>query len=146
MSNSDDKRIINFPERPRGKTKSPDHVDRHVGARIKLQRSLVGMSQEKLGELLGITFQQVQKYEKGTNRVGAGRLLAIARALGVPVSFFFEGHVTFEGAEDTRTESLHSLLTTPEGIALAQAFDRIESTHMRQALVAMAQAAAKERK
>jgi len=68
--------------------KKPNPIDTHVGGRIRLRRNMLGMSQEKLGENLGITFQQIQKYEKGTNRVGASRLQAIASILGVPVAFF----------------------------------------------------------
>jgi len=70
--------------------KVPNPIDVHVGSRVRLRRMLVGMSQERLGELLGLTFQQVQKYEKGTNRIGASRLFQIAQYLGVPVQFFFE--------------------------------------------------------
>ncbi|RUU54114.1 helix-turn-helix transcriptional regulator, partial [Mesorhizobium sp. M2C.T.Ca.TU.002.02.1.1] len=70
--------------------KKPNPIDIHVGSRIRLRRNMLGMSQEKLGENLGITFQQIQKYEKGTNRVGASRLQAIASILSVPVAFFFE--------------------------------------------------------
>src|SRR6476646_12124434 len=70
--------------------KKPNPTDIHVGSRIRMRRNMLGMSQEKLGENLGITFQQIQKYEKGTNRVGASRLQAIASILGVPVAFFFE--------------------------------------------------------
>ena len=70
--------------------KKPNPIDIHVGSRIRLRRNMLGMSQEKLGESLGITFQQIQKYEKGTNRVGASRLQAIASILDVPVAFFFD--------------------------------------------------------
>ncbi|MBN8934587.1 MAG: helix-turn-helix transcriptional regulator, partial [Rhizobium pusense] len=70
--------------------KKPNPIDIHVGSRIRLRRTMLGMSQEKLGESLGITFQQIQKYEKGTNRVGASRLQNISAILNVPVSFFFE--------------------------------------------------------
>jgi transcriptional regulator with XRE-family HTH domain len=70
--------------------KKPNPIDIHVGSRIRLRRTMLGMSQEKLGEALGITFQQIQKYEKGTNRVGASRLQNISTILNVPVSFFFE--------------------------------------------------------
>src|SRR6185503_7237023 len=70
--------------------KKPNPTDVHVGSRVRLRRMMLGMSQEKLGENLGITFQQIQKYEKGTNRIGASRLQHIARVLTVPVSFFFE--------------------------------------------------------
>src|SRR4051795_11251213 len=65
-------------------------IDVHVGARIRLRRTLLGMSQEKLGEALGLTFQQVQKYERGVNRVGASRLFDLSRVLDVPISFFFD--------------------------------------------------------
>src|SRR4051812_49780181 len=71
--------------------KSPNPIDKHVGSRVRMRRILIGMSQEKLGEALGLTFQQVQKYEKGTNRIGASRLQHIARHLGVPVEYFFDG-------------------------------------------------------
>jgi transcriptional regulator with XRE-family HTH domain len=143
MLKSQDSRVVDFPVKSSRHAKSPDTTDRHVGARIRLQRTLTGMTQEKLADILGITFQQVQKYEKGTNRVGAGRLLAISKALGVPVSFFFEGQASSEGEE--KPSDVQSLLTSREGVALAQAFVRIESDAMRQAIVAMAQAAAKDR-
>src|SRR5258706_13748740 len=71
-------------------SRRPNPIDLHVGSRVRLRRMMLGMSQEKLGERLGITFQQIQKYEKGTNRIGASRLQHIARVLSVPVSFFFE--------------------------------------------------------
>jgi len=70
--------------------KQPSSIDAHVGSRVRLRRMLIGMSQEKLGELLGLTFQQVQKYEKGANRIGASRLFDISQILGVPVSYFFD--------------------------------------------------------
>ena len=69
---------------------SPRPVDVHVGARVRLRRTLLGMSQEKLGEAVGLTFQQIQKYERGTNRIGASRLHQFAQVLDVPVSFFFD--------------------------------------------------------
>ena len=75
------------PRRTRGK---PTNVDMHVGSRVRLRRTLLGMSQEKLADALGLTFQQVQKYERGANRIGAGRLYELSRALDVPVSYFFE--------------------------------------------------------
>jgi len=72
-------------------TKAPNPVDKYVGSRVRMRRIMLGMSQEKLGDALGLTFQQVQKYEKGTNRVGASRLQQISEILQVPVSFLFEG-------------------------------------------------------
>ncbi len=71
--------------------KAPNPIDKHVGSRVRMRRMMLGMSQEKLGDALGLTFQQVQKYEKGTNRIGASRLQQISQILQVPVSFFFEG-------------------------------------------------------
>src|SRR5947208_2732031 len=71
--------------------KSPDPTDKHVGSRVRMRRLMLSMSQEKLGDALGLTFQQVQKYEKGTNRIAASRLQHLAQLLQVPVTFFFEG-------------------------------------------------------
>src|ERR1700743_3960425 len=71
--------------------KAPNPIDKHVGSRVRMRRMMLGMSQEKLGDALGLTFQQVQKYEKGTNRVGASRIQQISEILRVPVSFLFEG-------------------------------------------------------
>ena len=71
--------------------KAPNPIDKHVGSRVRMRRMMLGMSQEKLGDALGLTFQQVQKYEKGANRIGASRLQQISLILQVPVSFFFEG-------------------------------------------------------
>jgi transcriptional regulator with XRE-family HTH domain len=71
--------------------KAPNPTDKHVGSRVRMRRMMLGMSQEKLGDALGLTFQQVQKYEKGTNRIGASRLQQISHILQVPVAFFFEG-------------------------------------------------------
>src|SRR5271156_21827 len=79
--------------------KSPNPIDKHVGSRVRMRRMMLSMSQEKLGDALGLTFQQVQKYEKGTNRIGASRLQQISQILQVPVSFFFDGapHVPGSG-------------------------------------------------
>src|SRR5436309_684562 len=74
--------------------KAPNPIDRHVGSRVRMRRMMLSMSQEKLGDSLGLTFQQVQKYEKGTNRIGASRLQQISHILQVPVSFFFDGAPT----------------------------------------------------
>jgi transcriptional regulator with XRE-family HTH domain len=122
-------------------TKSTGPVDKLIGTRIRLQRTAIGMSQEKLGDVLGITFQQIQKYEKGTNRVGAARLQAIADALGVPVSFFFEQRGGTGDSSDPPS-GIQDLLTSREGIELARAFLKIENPAMRRALVDMARAAA----
>jgi transcriptional regulator with XRE-family HTH domain len=120
--------------------KKPNPVDTHVGSRIRLRRNMLGMSQEKLGESLGITFQQIQKYEKGTNRVGASRLQAIASILGVPVSFFFEDAPGQEAAgagfaEDTPTSFAVEFCSTPEGLQLNRAFFRITDAKVRRRIV-----------
>jgi transcriptional regulator with XRE-family HTH domain len=110
--------------------KQPNPIDIHVGSRVRLRRMMLSMSQEKLGEQLGITFQQIQKYEKGTNRIGASRLQHIARVLSVPVSFFFEdapggtGEVTGM-AEAPQTQQIVEFLSSAEGIQLNKAFVRI---------------------
>lgn len=121
--------------------KSPGPVDKHVGSRVRMRRILVGMSQEKLGEALGLTFQQVQKYEKGTNRIGASRLQQIAQVLGIPVTFLFEGapleRMLPEGgfAEPEQAEYSFDLLSTPDGVQLAKAFMSIEDPKVRRRVV-----------
>ena len=90
-----------------------------------MRRMLVGMSQEKLGEALGITFQQVQKYEKGTNRIGASRLHHIASILGVDVEFFFQGVPAAPGSEGSTRVSLADFLALPESDRLVQTFSRL---------------------
>ena len=85
--------------------KSLNPVDKHVGGRVRMRRLMLAMSQEKLGDALGLTFQQVQKYEKGTNRIGAGRLHQISHILQVPVAFFFEGAPNLHGSTDRMKEA-----------------------------------------
>ncbi|HEY8212565.1 MAG: helix-turn-helix domain-containing protein [Methylocystis sp.] len=118
--------------------KAPDPIDRHVGSRVRMQRVLMKMSQEKLGEALGITFQQVQKYEKGTNRIGASRLQQISKTLNVPPSFFFEGAPTggtlpqSDGfAEENSSQYVVDFLSTSEGLHLNRAFARIRDPKVR---------------
>lgn len=128
--------------------KKPNPIDVHVGGRIRLRRNMLGMSQERLGESLGITFQQVQKYEKGTNRVGASRLQAIASILEVPVSFFFEdapGGTAPEGlAEDSSTTYVVDFLSSTEGIRLNRAFVRISDPKVRTKIIDLVRALASE--
>src|SRR6187200_3442617 len=100
--------------------KKPNPIDIHVGSRIRLRRTMIGMSQEKLGEALGITFQQIQKYEKGTNRIGASRMQQIATVMGVPVSYFFDDapgtNVGAKGfGESAGSDYVVDFLTTAEG-------------------------------
>jgi transcriptional regulator with XRE-family HTH domain len=121
--------------------KKPNPIDIHVGSRIRLRRNMLGMSQEKLGENLGITFQQIQKYEKGTNRVGASRLQAIASILGVPVAFFFEDAPGQEAsgnrgfAEDSSMAFAVEFCGSPEGLQLNRAFVKITDMKVRRKII-----------
>ncbi|BCH20263.1 transcriptional regulator [Mesorhizobium sp. L-8-10] len=128
--------------------KKPNPIDVHVGSRIRLRRNMLGMSQEKLGENLGITFQQIQKYEKGTNRVGASRLQAIASILSVPVSFFFEdapGQIgEAKGLAEDATTFVVDFLNSTEGIQLNRAFARISQPKVRRKIIDLVKALAEE--
>lgn len=118
--------------------KSPNPTDKHVGSRVRMRRMMLGMSQEKLAEGLGLTFQQVQKYEKGTNRIGASRLRQIASILQVPEGFFFEGLPRLDGIPDSRpivTTFVDDFLATKDGIAIAQAFTTIADPRLRRRIV-----------
>src|SRR6188474_772851 len=121
--------------------KAPNPTDKHVGARVRMRRMMLGMSQEKLGDALGLTFQQVQKYEKGANRIGASRLQQISQILQVPVSFFFDGapsapglpHGTFSSAPSPAYVS--DFLATSDGLALTKAFMGIKDAKLRRRIV-----------
>ncbi len=130
--------------------KQANPVDAHVGHRVRLRRMLVGMSQERLGELLGLTFQQVQKYEKGVNRIGAGRLYELAGILGVPVSFFYEdingtsvnaGGATAPGGEPP---PVMEFVATGEGLQLSLAFMRIKDPKVRRKILDLVRSLAEE--
>jgi len=139
---------------PRGRTASgkPNPVDVHVGARMRLRRNLLGMSQGTLGEALGLTFQQVQKYERGMNRVGASRLFDLSRVLDVPVSFFFDDMPDeiadrsprlISGAGETSEGSVgNDPLTRRETLELVRAYYRIASPETRKQLRALIAAVA----
>jgi transcriptional regulator with XRE-family HTH domain len=121
--------------------KAPNPTDKHVGARVRMRRMMLGMSQEKLGDALGLTFQQVQKYEKGANRIGASRLQQIAQILQVPVSFFFEGAPSAPGqpvdglAEAPSPAYVSDFLATSDGLALTKAFMGIKDAKLRRRIV-----------
>jgi transcriptional regulator with XRE-family HTH domain len=120
--------------------KRPDPVDIEVGHRIRIERLARGLSQTALANQLGVTFQQVQKYEKGTNRIGAGRLQHISHILQVPVSFLFEGaptpHPHQDGAIAAPSPSYVSdFLATSDGLALSKAFMRIKEPRLRRRIV-----------
>jgi transcriptional regulator with XRE-family HTH domain len=131
-------------------TKAPNPIDKYVGSRVRMRRIMLGMSQEKLGEALGLTFQQVQKYEKGTNRVGASRLQQISEILQVPVSFLFDGGpsggATAGGfSEGSSPAYVSDFLATSEGLALTRAFTRITDAKLRRSIVELVeQIAARE--
>jgi transcriptional regulator with XRE-family HTH domain len=121
-------------------TKAPNPVDKYVGSRVRMRRIMLGMSQEKLGEALGLTFQQIQKYEKGTNRVGASRLQQISEVLQVPVSFLFDGGpsgitLSESSAESASPAYISDFLATSEGLALTRAFTRIHDSKLRRSIV-----------
>ena len=117
--------------------KQASPIDVQVGTRVRLRRMLIGMSQEKLGEMLGLTFQQVQKYEKGVNRIGAGRLFQVAHILGVPIDYFYEGvnSVSEEApgfAEPGGTSPpVMEFLSSGEGLQLSLAFMKIKDPKVR---------------
>ena len=130
--------------------KEPNEIDRLVGSRVRQRRMQLGMSQEHLAEHLGLTVPQVQKYEKGVNRIGASRLHKIAGLLGVPISTFFEAHTGAQASETDRGgaeaaapgQPDPSVFADRETIALALAFSRITRPELRRALLELARAAA----
>jgi transcriptional regulator with XRE-family HTH domain len=120
--------------------KAPNPIDKHVGSRVRMRRMMLSMSQEKLGGALGLTFQQVQKYEKGTNRIGASRLQQISHILQVPVAFFFEGapsaHPPADGMSEVPSPTYVSdFLATSDGLALTKAFLEIKEPKLRRRIV-----------
>lgn len=129
---------------PRG----PNPVDVHVGSRIRLRRQLLRMSQEKLGDELGVTFQQVQKYERGANRVGASRLYRLSRVLEVPVQFFFEGLNDQESmgmmAENDQTPIVYDFIQSSDGVCLAESFSRIKDAKVRRRVLELVRTLASE--
>jgi transcriptional regulator with XRE-family HTH domain len=121
-------------------------VDRKLGQRVRARRLEIGMSQERLAELLGVTFQQVQKYEKGVNRIAASRLFDISAALDVPVARFFEGLVggRVEGVADESKDYVGDALATPEGAQLISLFASIKSQKVRRRVVELVKALTEE--
>lgn len=122
-------------------TKEPHRIDVHVGGRVRLRRMMLGLSQERLGEKLGLTFQQIQKYEKGANRIGASRLYDISQVLSVPVQFFFEDlpedlyRAAHEGGVTETAPRLMNFVSSNEGLQLNTAFSRIECDETRRRIV-----------
>jgi transcriptional regulator with XRE-family HTH domain len=128
--------------------KSPNPIDVHVGSRVRLRRMLIGMSQEKLGEQLRLTFQQVQKYEKGSNRIGASRLFQISQILGVPVQFFYDDLDSGAGvpgfAEAQPQDNVMDFVSTAEGVTLNRAYARISDPQLRRRVLDLVRALAGE--
>ena len=120
--------------------RTPNPVDKHVGSRVRMRRKMLGMSQGKLGDALGLTFQQVQKYEKGTNRIGASRLHRLTHILQVPVEFFFAGAPHVAGRPKGLGEApspayVSDFLASTDGLALTTAFMRIKDAKLRRRIV-----------
>ena len=126
------------------RSKEPKIMDKHVGARIRSRRIMLDMSQEKLGDALGLTFQQVQKYEKGVNRVGASRLAQIADVLKVPVAWFFDGEGAPRPKSDGSENAIDKFIATSEGVALVRAFTAIKDATTRRAIVALVESIARK--
>ena len=125
--------------------RTPKPVDMHVGSRVRMRRLMLGISQEELADALDLSFQQVQKYEKGTNRIGASRLEDISRFLQVPIAFFFEGasvaSAVAASEEDTRSLALmDDFVSSREGLRLARSFTQIEDEDVRRRIVDLVQA------
>lgn len=123
--------------------KQTNPIDIQVGNRVRIRRMLIGMSQERLGDLLGLTFQQVQKYEKGVNRIGAGRLYEVSRILNVPVDFFYEG-VASSSPEGESAPPVMEFVSSGEGLQLALAFMKIKDARVRKRMLDLVKSLAEE--
>jgi transcriptional regulator with XRE-family HTH domain len=116
--------------------KAPNPIDQHVGSRVRMRRLMLAMCQEKLGDALGLTFQQVQKYEKGANRVGASRLEQISHIVQVPVAFFFEGALI---GSDLSMAQIDDFVSDSDCLRLMRAFMRIDNTTLRRRIAMLVQ-------
>ena len=127
--------------------KQANPIDAQVGNRVRIRRMLIGMSQERLGDMLGLTFQQVQKYEKGVNRIGAGRLFEVARILNVPVDFFYEGLATNQpglGEPEVAAPPVMEFVSSGEGLQLSLAFMKIKDAKVRKRVLDLVKSLADE--
>ena len=125
--------------------KQANPIDIQVGNRVRIRRMLIGMSQERLGDLLGLTFQQVQKYEKGVNRIGAGRLFEVSRILNVPVDFFYEGvNDAAQSANETDGAPVMDFVSSGEGLQLSLAFMKIKDAKVRKRVLDLVKSLAEE--
>ena len=122
-------------------------IDTHVGARVRMRRKFLGLSQTDLASSLGLTFQQVQKYERGSNRISASKLYETAQALKVPVAYFYEGYeddVTTDFEQSQSEQAVHGFLSTGEGIEIAEAFPRIQNAKHRRKVMELVRTLAED--
>jgi transcriptional regulator with XRE-family HTH domain len=125
--------------------KQANPIDVQVGNRVRIRRMLIGMSQERLGELLSLTFQQVQKYEKGINRIGAGRLFDVSRILGVPIEYFYEGApLAGQGFAEEGTPPVMEFVSSGEGLQLSLAFMKIKDAKVRKRVLDLVKSLSEE--
>ena len=128
--------------------RSANPIDVHVGSRVRLRRQVLKVSQEKLGDQLGVTFQQIQKYERGSNRVGASRLWKMAQVLDVSVGFFFDGlghNSDVSGfAEGDQLPIVYDFINSPDGVALAKAVSKITNKGVRRQILELARSLAND--
>jgi transcriptional regulator with XRE-family HTH domain len=123
--------------------RSANPIDKSVGARVRMRRLMLGLSQEKLAHGLDLTFQQVQKHEKGTNRIGASRLQRIAEILQVPVSFFFQDLAAPGTKQQSAPSYVSDFLSSADGLALTKAFTSIRDKRLRRCIVELVEASAR---
>lgn len=133
-------------DKPEDPMQAPNPIDRHVGLRIRMRRKELGISQERLAASIGLTFQQVQKYERAANRVSASKLWEMARALSTNISYFYEGlgEVAEAPGSNLPRESMQNFLLTPEGMELASAFPKIAKSRVRRKILDLVRAMAGE--
>jgi transcriptional regulator with XRE-family HTH domain len=124
--------------------KQANPIDAQVGNRVRIRRMLLGMSQEKLGDMLGLTFQQVQKYEKGVNRIGAGRLYEVSRILGVPIDFFYEGVAAAPTGFSEAGPPVMEFVSSGEGLQLSLAFMKIKDSKVRKRVLDLVKSLSEE--
>ena len=131
--------------RAKSDEEGPNPVDVHVGAKLKARRLMLGLSQEELAKSIGLTFQQVQKYEKGVNRIGAGRLFEVARILNVPVDFFYDGVAEASGVNISEAAPpVMEFVSSGEGLQLALAFMKIRDAKVRKRVLDLVKSLADE--
>jgi transcriptional regulator with XRE-family HTH domain len=128
--------------------KQANPIDAQVGNRVRIRRMLIGMSQERLGDMLGLTFQQVQKYEKGVNRIGAGRLYEVSRILGVPIDFFYDGVAQMDdkrgAGESEAAAPVMEFVSSGEGLQLTLAFMKIRDAKVRKRVLDLVKSLAED--